>query len=29
MAASLHVSSSDWTSGLYPCPYFKACPIWR
>nr|CAI5843693.1 unnamed protein product [Callosobruchus analis] len=29
MAASLHVSSSDWSSGLHICPYFKARPIWR
>nr|CAI5838966.1 unnamed protein product [Callosobruchus analis] len=29
MAASLHVSSSDWSSGLHTCPYFKASPIWR
>nr|CAI5839261.1 unnamed protein product [Callosobruchus analis] len=29
MAARLYVSSSDWSSGLHTCPYFKACPIWR
>nr|CAI5836302.1 unnamed protein product [Callosobruchus analis] len=28
MAASSHVSSSDWRSGLHTCPYFKTCPIW-
>nr|CAI5833758.1 unnamed protein product [Callosobruchus analis] len=28
MAASLHASSSDWSSGLHTCAYFKACPIW-
>nr|CAI5838883.1 unnamed protein product [Callosobruchus analis] len=27
MVASLHVSSSDWSSGLHTRPYFKACPI--
>nr|CAI5833963.1 unnamed protein product [Callosobruchus analis] len=27
MAARLHVSSSDWGSGLHTCPYFKAGPI--
>nr|CAI5845641.1 unnamed protein product [Callosobruchus analis] len=29
MTASLHASSSDWSSGLHTCPYFKTCPIWR
>nr|CAI5855238.1 unnamed protein product [Callosobruchus analis] len=29
MAAGLHLSSSDWSSGLHTCPYFKACPMWR
>nr|CAI5866352.1 unnamed protein product [Callosobruchus analis] len=29
MAASLHVSISDWSSELHTCPYFKACTIWR
>nr|CAI5850817.1 unnamed protein product [Callosobruchus analis] len=29
MAASLHVSISDWSFGLHTWPYFKACPIWR
>nr|CAI5851268.1 unnamed protein product [Callosobruchus analis] len=29
VAASLQACSSDWSSGLHTCPYFKACPIWR
>nr|CAI5837400.1 unnamed protein product [Callosobruchus analis] len=29
MVSSLHVSSSDWSSRLHTCPYFKVCPIGR
>nr|CAI5830643.1 unnamed protein product [Callosobruchus analis] len=29
MAASLHVSSSAWSSGLHTYLYFKASPIRR